>query len=208
MRFLLIFLLLLTLIGLTSAQVTLDENVTIVMGNVTMTFQSAQYDNVYYSIGQEVRINDHAVIITANNTTDVKVTKFDTSTKNFEFLTTSTGNTSVDFRIDTKTPSKFFNITKNGTKLESVITDSNGWLNWTYTGGFSTWLFAFFPVSPITTTTSILSGEGITGLAPVILIMGFMAEVVGRRFGINFKARALIVGVTVIITLIGLGRIV
>jgi len=60
-------------------------------------------------------------------------------------VSSSYSNSSVSFNISTGLANYPFSIYRNGTLYDTATTDANGWLNWTYDGGFSTWVFSFEP---------------------------------------------------------------
>jgi len=72
---------------------------------------------------------------------------YDASTNTWTVTVHSDISQPVSFNISTGLANQEFNIYRNGTLYATVTTDANGWLNWTYEGGFSTWVFTFEPVA-------------------------------------------------------------
>ena len=72
---------------------------------------------------------------------------YDASTNTWTVTVHSDISQAVSFNISTGLANQEFNIYRNGTLYATVTTTSDGWLNWTYDGGFSTWVFTFEPVT-------------------------------------------------------------
>jgi len=72
---------------------------------------------------------------------------YDASTNTWTVTVHSDISQVVNFNISTGLANQEFNIYRNGSLIATVTTTSDGWLNWTYTGGFSTWVFTFEPVA-------------------------------------------------------------
>jgi len=70
---------------------------------------------------------------------------YDASTNTWTVTVHSDISQAVSFNISTGLANQEFNIYRNGTLYATVTTTSDGWLNWTYTGGFSTYTFTFEP---------------------------------------------------------------
>ncbi|HDN74310.1 MAG TPA: DUF2341 domain-containing protein [Archaeoglobus sp.] len=70
---------------------------------------------------------------------------YDASTNTWTVTVHSDISQAVSFNISTGLANQEFNIYRNGSLIATVTTTSDGWLNWTYTGGFSTWVFTFEP---------------------------------------------------------------
>ena len=74
----------------------------------------------------------------------VKIVELNTLRDRYQFIVSSnTSNNTVTFRIKTDDPNTWFAVFRNGTYYDVARTDVNGWLNYTYLGGFSTWSFTF-----------------------------------------------------------------
>jgi len=70
---------------------------------------------------------------------------YDASTNTWTVTIHSDISQPVAFNISTGLANQEFNIYRNGSLIATVTTTSDGWLNWTYDGGFSTWVFTFEP---------------------------------------------------------------
>jgi len=141
------------LINTAVASVTVDSNVSIIIGNVTISFSSEQTFDSLYDNGTYVVFNDSKFFVSSNNPVNLSVNYYLTGYTKYSFTVSSDDPSSVvEFRILTGNPNAKYLIYRNGSLYSSVTTDANGWLNWTYEGGFSTWVFTFQPSSPVTPT--------------------------------------------------------
>ena len=85
-----------------------------------------------------ITLNGVKVKAFKKNEATVKIVDLNTTTDEYEFLLSSTvHDDEVTLNISTDRPYSTFSVYRDGSFYETVMTDENGWINYTYSGGFS-----------------------------------------------------------------------
>ncbi len=121
--------------------------------NTTIGFYTnMSFTNLTVDAGY-ILLNNTTIMIDGTNTTNVTISIFNDSDDVYEFIVYSPDPSNVvTFNFTTNKSSTQFQILRNGSLYATVTTDAQGWLNWTYDGGFSTWTFTFQPAPAETPT--------------------------------------------------------